>query len=71
MIAKTPASNLVSVYDGTTCLGHVLYKPRVGYEAYDCNDRPIGIYPTQKAAADAISLQEERCTVPETPRCPR
>jgi hypothetical protein len=54
MIARTPASNLVSVYDGTLCLGHVLYKPRVGFEAYDHNDQPIGIFKTQPAAANAI-----------------
>jgi hypothetical protein len=60
MIARTPASNLVSVYDGTMCVGHVLYKPRVGFEAYDRDDKPIGIFPTQRAAANAISDEEEQ-----------
>jgi hypothetical protein len=60
MIARTPASNLVSVYAGTTCVGHILYKSRVGYEAYDFNDRSIGIFPTQQAAANAISGDEEQ-----------
>jgi hypothetical protein len=55
MIARTPASNLVSVYDGTICLGHVLYRPRVGYEAFDRNDQSVGIFPTQGEAANAIS----------------
>jgi hypothetical protein len=55
MIARTPASNLVSVYDGTMCLGHVLYKPRVGFEAYDHNDKPIGLFASQREAANALT----------------
>jgi hypothetical protein len=55
MIARTPASNLVSVYDGTLCLGHILRKPRVGFEAYDRNDKPIGVFASQSAAANALT----------------
>jgi hypothetical protein len=55
MIARTSASNLVSVYDGTACLGHVLYKPRVGFEAYDRDDKPIGLFASQREAANALT----------------
>jgi hypothetical protein len=54
MIARTPASNLVSVYDGTKCLGHVLHKPRVGYEAFDRDDKSIGVFTSQREAANAL-----------------
>jgi hypothetical protein len=50
----------VSVYDGTTYLGHVLYKPRVGYEAYDRDDKPIGVFASQREAANAISGDGEK-----------
>jgi hypothetical protein len=55
MIAKTMATNLVSVYSGQNCLGHVLRKPRVGFEAYDVDDRLIGLFASQREAADALT----------------
>jgi hypothetical protein len=56
-IANTPASNPVSVYDGSVCIGHVLHRARVGYEAYDHDDKAIGFYPSQTQAADALRVQ--------------
>jgi hypothetical protein len=53
-IARAPATTMVSVYDGTACLGHVLYRPKVGFEAYDHDDKLIGLFESQRAAADAI-----------------
>jgi hypothetical protein len=55
MIARTPASNLVSVYDGTMYLGHILRKPRVGFEAYSRDDKLIGTFPSQREAANAVT----------------
>jgi hypothetical protein len=65
MIARTPASNLVSVYDGTTCLGHMLRKPRIGYEAYNRDDKPIGLFNSQREAANALTdaAANERSTL--------
>jgi hypothetical protein len=60
MIAKTMASNLVSVYSGQNCLGHVLRRPRLGYEAYNRDDKPIGTFATQREAADALTDAAER-----------
>jgi hypothetical protein len=48
---------LVSVYDGTTCLGCILGRGPDGFEAFDAVERSLGIFPTMKAAADAISAE--------------
>jgi hypothetical protein len=45
----------LSVCDGQTCIGHLLPRGKAGVEAFDSDDRSIGIYPTQAAAANAIS----------------
>jgi hypothetical protein len=49
----------LSVYDGQLCLGHLLPRGKAGVEAYDRADRSLGIFPTQKAAADAVSAAGE------------
>jgi hypothetical protein len=44
----------LAVYAGQTCLGHIL--PRAdGFEAFGADDHALGVFPTQKAAADAVS----------------
>jgi hypothetical protein len=48
---------LLSVYDGRRCLGFVLSRGLSGYEAFDPGDRSLGLYATQKLAADALSEQ--------------
>lgn len=45
----------LAVFDGRVCLGHLLPCGRQGFEAFDTADRPIGVFPTQKAGADALS----------------
>jgi hypothetical protein len=52
-------STMVSVYEGTNCLGHVLRKPKVGFEAYDRDDKLIGVYPTAPEAANAVTAAAE------------
>ena len=50
----TPASALAYVYDGRQCLGHVLGRGKLGFEATDRNDKSVGIFKTQSAAANAL-----------------
>jgi hypothetical protein len=55
MSAPNPATtSMVSVYDGQRCIGHVLGRGCSGFEAFDAQ-RPLGLYATQKLAADALS----------------
>jgi hypothetical protein len=39
---------------GCRCLGHIVSRGVCGVEAYDANDKSIGTFPTQAAAADAL-----------------
>ncbi len=45
---------MMTVYADKTVLGFII-KRRDEYEAYDRDERSLGMYPTVKAAADAIS----------------
>jgi septal ring-binding cell division protein DamX len=49
----------VAVYSGQQCFGHVLSRGKQGFEAYDRNDKLIGMFPNMKAAADAVSLSSK------------
>jgi len=46
---------LLSVYSGRDCIGFLLNRGKVGYEALDANEKSLGVFPSEKAAADAIS----------------
>jgi hypothetical protein len=46
-----------SVYDGRLCIGHILSRGRLGFEAFTADDLSLGFHPTAKAAADAISAK--------------
>jgi hypothetical protein len=46
---------MLSVYDGRTCVGFIIGRGRLGFEAFDAGQRSLGIFPTQRAAADAVS----------------
>jgi hypothetical protein len=54
------ATPLVSVYDGRDCIGFIFSRGKIGFEAFDHNDRSIGIFPTQSEAANAISDNGEK-----------
>jgi hypothetical protein len=45
---------LLSVYDGRICRGFVVARGKLGFEAFDCDKRGLGTYPTQREAANAI-----------------
>ncbi len=44
-----------AVYAGQRCLGHILSRGKAGVEAFDADDRSLGLYLDQKAAADAVA----------------
>jgi hypothetical protein len=52
--SKIPMSAL-AVYSGQVCLGHILPRGKSGVEAFDADDRSLGIFSDQKSAADAVS----------------
>jgi hypothetical protein len=48
---------MLTVHDGRTCIGHIIARGRDGFEAFDVNDRSIGIFQTQAQAAAAVSAE--------------
>src|SRR5262245_16864059 len=40
-----PQSSWLAVYDGTRCVGHIIKRGRAGVEAFDTDDRPLGLFP--------------------------
>jgi hypothetical protein len=49
---------MLSVYNGRDCIGFILSRGKIGFEALDRDEHSIGIFPTQREAANAISSDE-------------
>jgi hypothetical protein len=43
-----------SVYAGQVCLGFILNRGTAGFEAFNADERSLGLFPTQHEAAAAI-----------------
>jgi len=56
--AKPTRPTWQAVYDGQRCIGHLLSRGRLGVEAFDADDRSLGIFPTTQEAAAAIPAKE-------------
>jgi hypothetical protein len=58
-MAALPPNNsnnkLVSVYSGRDCVGHIISRGPQGFEAYDRDDRSLGFFSSQEAAAHALA----------------
>jgi hypothetical protein len=48
------APTMVAVYSGREILGWIIARGKTGFEAFDFDNTSLGLFPTQKAAADAI-----------------
>ena len=48
------SSPLLSAYDGQRCIGFVCSRGKLGFEAFDSEERSLGVYATQREAAAAI-----------------
>jgi hypothetical protein len=46
---------LVSVYSGRQCIGFVIARSKAGFEAFDPNDKSLGVFASMKLAADVLS----------------
>jgi hypothetical protein len=45
---------LLSAYDGQRCIGFAFSLGKLGFEAFDTEERSLGVYATQREAAAAI-----------------
>jgi hypothetical protein len=55
MSKPLPGTGMLSVYDGRRYLGAIIARSKTGHEAFDADGTSLGLYPNQKAAADALS----------------
>jgi hypothetical protein len=46
---------MLSVCDGQTCIGHIINRGRSGFEAFDADERSLGVFATMKLAFAAAS----------------
>ena len=44
----------LAVYDGQRCIGRLLPRGKQSVEAFDADDKSLGIFPDQKTAAAAV-----------------
>jgi hypothetical protein len=51
---KTTTAPLSYIYDGRECRGFVLARGRLGFEAFDREERSLGLFPTAPTAANAV-----------------
>ena len=56
---KTTTAPLSYIYDGRACLGFVLSRGPAGFEAFDREERSLGLYPAAPAAANAVCAAAE------------
>jgi hypothetical protein len=49
------ATSLSYVYDGRRCIGHVIGRGKTGFEAFSTDDTSLGLFPSMKEAANALT----------------
>lgn len=49
-----PTPSWVTVYAGQVCIGHAIHRGKIGFEALDRDDRPIGLFLSLGEAASAL-----------------
>jgi hypothetical protein len=54
MSKPLPTTGLLSVYDGQQCIGHLIRRGKAGVEAFDVEDRSLGIFSSQHEAIAAM-----------------
>jgi hypothetical protein len=51
-------SPLSYVYDGRECLGFILARGKLGFEAVDRDERSLGFFQTRREAATAVMREQ-------------
>jgi hypothetical protein len=53
-------TGMATVYAGQNCLGFILARGKTGFEAFTRDEQSLGMFGTQREAADAISDNGKR-----------
>ena len=51
---------MLSIYSSRQCVGWIIARGKLGFELFDADQKSLGIYPTQHAAAAALPDAEAR-----------
>jgi hypothetical protein len=52
---KETGTPMSSIYDGRKCIGFILRRGKAGVEAFNLNQCSLGIFESDRAAADAVT----------------
>jgi len=52
--ARADQQSWCAVYAGQACIGHTIRRGRHGFEAFDVDDKSIGVFADVAAAANAL-----------------
>ena len=55
--ATSTQSKCLSVFGGSRCISHLLFRGRQGIEAFDRDERSIGVFPGRQRAVAAIAAR--------------
>jgi hypothetical protein len=55
MTKAMPATGMISIYSGRECLGHVIARGKSGFQAFDVDDRSLGMFRTRAEAVVAVT----------------
>jgi hypothetical protein len=67
MTTPKPSLPWASVFHGATCVGHVVSRGTLGVEAFDVDDKSLGLFPTQEQAVNAVDAARGEFGVPSFP----
>jgi hypothetical protein len=56
-MSREHSTPLLAVYNGRTCCGFLLRRGRDGVEAFDSDERSLGLFPTEQEAAAALEAE--------------
>ena len=54
MTGAPTTTTMMSVFDGRVCVGFLIARGKLGFELFDADQKPLGIYPTQREAVAAL-----------------
>jgi hypothetical protein len=55
-VARQPGESraFFYVHNGKECVGHVIARGKTGFEAYDADDKSLGVFPSSREAAAVL-----------------
>jgi hypothetical protein len=54
MAGMSYTTSMQAVHDGRRCIGFIMKRGRTGFEAFDADEKSLGLYPSSQDAADAV-----------------